>query len=345
MTWRFLRRRRPIRTGLPERMADVRALHIGGYWRGPNDTVRHMMLGLRAAGATVRELNTDEHPELLDTEGRPYDRGTTGPVWIRLERLREPLEAFRPNLIICNAGGLGFRPADVGRLPGGAFLLGIALSDPDVWEPTTRHIAPQFDAFLTNAPDCVARYQALGVRCATLPLATNKSYYRPVPPCAALRCDVLVMGHAHPDRIEPVRSLRQRFETHVYGEGWDGHGISSRGLVLDEEALAALNSARVTVVFFRTRGGHVVVKPGLFDFAAAGALVLTNRCAEVEPYFLYGEEILGFSDTPERLATVADVLGHPEEADRVRHAGRQRVLRDHTWRVVWPRVIARVRTL
>jgi hypothetical protein len=29
----------------------LRAFHIGGYWRGANDMVRQMMLGLRAAEA------------------------------------------------------------------------------------------------------------------------------------------------------------------------------------------------------------------------------------------------------------------------------------------------------
>jgi hypothetical protein len=304
-----------------------------------------MMLGLRAAGAEVLELNTDQHPELLDTEGRPYDRGTTGPVWLRLEQLQSPLDDLRPNLIICNAGGLGFRSADARRLRERAFLLGIALSDPDVWEATTRHIAPRFDAFVTNARTCVPRYEALGVRCATLAFGTNESYYRPAPARDDLRCDVLVMGHAHEDRVEPARSLMERFQVHVYGEDWEGHGIASRGFLFGEDTLAALNSARTTVVFFRTRGGHVVVKPGLFDFAAAGALVLTNRCAEVEPYFVYGQEILGFSDTADLIDTVAHVLRHPEEADRVRQAGRQRVLRDHTWRAVWTRLLPWLRSV
>src|ERR1700710_2082723 len=115
----------------------LRAFHIGRYWRGETDMVRQMMLGLRAAGAEVCEYNTDEHREALDTEGRPYDRGTTGPVWLRGERLREPLARFAPDLIVCNAGGLAFRPGDARELRRGACLLGIALSDPDVFLPAT----------------------------------------------------------------------------------------------------------------------------------------------------------------------------------------------------------------
>lgn len=330
---------------LPDQVGDVRALHIGGYWRGPNDMVRHMMLGLRAAGATVFELCTDRHPEVLDTDGRPYDRGTTGPVWIRAGRLDGAIERFRPHLIVCNAGGLGLRPADADRWRRKAFLLGIALSDPDVWEPTTRHIAPHFDAFLTNAAACVPRYEALGVPSSVLPVATNDEFFRPQPPRDDLRCDVLVLGRAHPDRIEPVRALVSRFATHVYGEGWAEHGIHSRGLIFGSDVLTALSSARMSVVFFRTAGGHSLVKVGLFDFAAAGALVVTNWSAEVEPLLAYGREIVGFRSTEELIDLAAHYIDHPEEAQRIRRAGRERVLREHTWRAVWPRVLASLRTM
>ncbi len=343
--WRRRVGRRSRTSILPDRIGAVRALHIGGYWRGPNDIVRHMMLGLRAAGAEVQEVNTDERPDLLDTEGRPYRRGTTAPVWLRPEPLQDLFERFRPNLLICNAGGLGLRPVDGDRLRDRCFLLGIALSDPDNFLPATRHIAPQFDAFLTNASVCVERYRELGVRCATLPIGTNDEFFHPVPPRDERRCEVLVLGNAHPDRIEPVRVLLERFDTHVYGEGWADHGIASRGLIFGDDVLAALGSARTSVVFFRTPGGHPVVKPGLFDFAAAGALVVTNRFAEVEPYLTYGREIVGFSSTEELVETIRHLLQHPEEAERIRRAGRERVRREHTWKAVWPRILATLPSL
>jgi spore maturation protein CgeB len=317
----------------------LRAFHIGGYWRGANDMVRQMMLGLRAAGAEVLEYGTDEHREALDTEGRLYDRGTTGPVWLRWESLREPLERFAPHLVICNAGGLSFRPEDARALRRRACLLGIALSDPDVFEPATRHIAANFDLFLTNAPACVPLYEALGARAGVLPIATNQAFFHPAPPRPEYACEVLVLGRAHPDRVEPVRALAGSFDTHVYGEGWAEHGIASRGLIYGDDVLAALNSARITVIFFLTGGGHALVKVGLFDFAAAGALVFTNRFAEVERYFTYGREIVGFDSTEDLLRKVRHYLDHPEEAAAVRRAGRERVLAEHTWPAVWPRIL------
>jgi spore maturation protein CgeB len=319
--------------------SQLRAFHIGGYWRGANDMVRQMMLGLRGAGAAVFEYNTDEHREALDTEGRTYDRGTTGPVWLRWEHLRKPLEEFDPHLVICNAGGLSFRPETARELRRRRCLLGIALSDPDVFEPATRCFAANFDLFLTNAPVCVPRYEALGARADVLPIATNEEFFHPVPPRPELACEVLVLGRAHPDRVEPVRALVESFDTHVYGEGWEEHGIASRGLIYGDDVLAALNSARITVIFFLTGGGHALVKVGLFDFPAAGALVFTNRFSEVERYLTYGREIVGFDSTADLLRQVRHYLDHPEEAEAVRRAGRERVLAEHTWPRVWPRIL------
>ena len=323
--------------------AELRAFHIGGYWRGANDMVRQMMLGLRSTGATVVEYSTDDHRDALDTEGRFYDRGTTGPVWLKWEALREPIASARPHLVVCNAGGLSFRPPDARRLRETTCLVGIALSDPDVYEPATRHIAPNFDVFLTNAPSCVSRYQALGARSGVLPVATNDAFFRPVPPRPELVCDVLVLGRSHPDRIEPVKALVGAFDTHVYGEGWAEHGVTSRGLIFGDDVLAALSSARVTVVFFLTGGGHALVKVGLFDFPAAGALVATNYFPEVEPYLTYGKEIIGFTSTGDLLGKVRHFLDHPGEARAIREAGRARVRRDHTWRTAWPRVLEELR--
>ena len=317
----------------------LRVFHIGGYWRGANDMVRQMMLGLRSAGAEVFEYSTDDHREALNTDGRPYDRGTTCPVWLRWEEIAAPIRHVDPHLIICNAGGLAFRPYDAARLRRRACLLGIALSDPDVFGPTTQHIAATFDLFLTNAPSCIPEYQALGAQAALLPVATNDDFFRPVAPDPSRACDVLVLGRAHPDRVEPVKALLDNFDTHLYGEEWDHYGLSSRGVIFGDDVMAALSSARMTVIFFLTRAGHALVKVGLLDFAAAGALVVTNRYTEVERYFEYGKEIIGFDTTAELLTTVRYYLDHPEEAEAIRRAGRERVLRDHTWRQTWPRIL------
>ncbi len=304
--------------------------------------VRQMMLGLRAAGAEVYEYNTDENPQALDCGGRPYDRGTFGPVWLRWEALRFQIEQFRPDLIVCNAGGLSFRPDDAKLLRRSMMLLGVALSDPDVFPAATSHIAPNFDLFLTNAPSCVASYRARGANISVLPLATNEDFFHPVPGCSDLDCDVLVIGRASPDRIEAVRRLCRLFRVHLCGEGWETHGLPSRGPIYGEDVRRALNSARISIVFSRTPAGHGIAKVAVFDFVASGALVATEKISDVERYFEYDREIIGFADVDELIERIHYYLEHPEHANAVRAAGRRRVLAEYTWKKVWPAIIEQI---
>jgi hypothetical protein len=304
--------------------------------------VRHMMLGLRAAGADVYEYNTDLHPEALDTEERAYDRGRFGPVWLRWESLRPAIEEFRPELIVCNAGGLSFRPDAARVLRESTMLLGIALSDPDVFPVSTSRIAPNFDLFLTNAPACLPEYRTLGANAELLPLATNEEFFHPVPPRAELACEVLVIGRAHADRIDPVRRLCEEFQVHLYGEEWDQHGLRSRGTLYGEDLLAALNSARISVIFSRTPAGHAIGKVAVFDFIAGGALVATELLPELESYFEYGQEIVGFAGTEDLIEKIRLHLFHPHEAQAIRDAGRRRVLSEHVWGRVWPGITERL---
>jgi spore maturation protein CgeB len=328
---------------MPPRPEGLRVFYIGGYWRGPNDMVAQMLQGLRATGVHVVDFNTDQHPEALDTDGHPYDRGTSCPVWLVRSRLFPLILRFRPHVIICNAGGLSFRPRDalfLRRL--GIKLLKIALSDPEVYEPTTSRIARNFDVLYTVVSQYVERYRQLGVRAYYLPMATNPSFFHPVAARPEYKCDVLILGAVHSDRIEPVKALVEKFNTHVHGENWEKHGVENRGLLLGDDALSALNSAGLAVIFSRTFSGYQGVKVGILDFLSSGCLVATDHIPELERYFVVGKEIVAFHDPRDMLEKIKYYLEHPAEADGIRKAGRSRVIDHYTWDKVWPRVISTV---
>jgi spore maturation protein CgeB len=155
------------------------------------------------------------------------------------------------------------------------------------------------------------------------------------------RTDVLIMGRAHPDRIEPVREILRHFETRVYGEGWEDYGIKSNGTIYGDATLHALNSAKIVPVFLTNPDGSTqYVKIGVLDFVSAGALLITNSLADVEQYFTFGKEIIGFSTTDELISKIAYYLSHPEEADAIRKAGCSKARQEHTWSRVWPRILS-----
>lgn len=323
--------------------AGLRVFYIGGYWRGPNDMVAQMLRGLRATGVNVVDFNTDKNQDALDTDGHPYDMGTSSPVWLVRNKLFPLIFRFRPHVIICNAGGLSFRPRDADFLQKlGIKLLTMVLSDPEVYEPATSKIAQNFDVLYTVVNKYVEIYRKHGPQAYLLPMATNPHFFHPVPPRPEYKCDVLVLGSVHADRIEPVKALVKHFDTHVHGENWEKHGIKNRGLLFGEDALSALNSASMAVIFSRTVSGLPAVKVGILDFMAAGCLVVTDTSPELDRYFAVGEEIIVFNDTREMLEKIRYYLDHPNEADAIRKAGREKVISYFTWERVWPKVLSTV---
>ena len=80
-----------------------------------------------------------------------------------------------------------------------------------------------------------------------------------------------------------------------------------------------------------------------FEAPMSGALYLTEQQEELAEYFLIGEEVLVYSDRDELLERVRFYLAHPEQAERVRHAGRRRALRDHTWQQRFQELFAALR--
>ena len=224
-------------------------------------------------------------------------------------------------------------------------MLGIALSDPDVFAPATSRIASNFDLFATNADSCLPAYRLLGANAILLPLASNPDFFHPLPGRPEFDCDVLVIGHAHWDRIETVRRLSQRFQLHIHGPEWERHGLPGRSPLYGEELLRALNSARISIVFPRTLAGHRIAKVAVFDFVAAGALVATEHIRPLERYFEFDREIIGFDDIDELMRKVLYYLDHPVEAQAVRAAGHHRVLENHTWSKVWSHLIKQLSSI
>ena len=305
--------------------------------------VAQMLQGLKTTGVNVVDFNTDKNQDALNTDGQPYDMGTSCPVWLVRGKIFPQIFRFRPHIIICNAGGLSFRPRDAAFLRKlGIKLLGIVLSDPEVYEPTTSKIARNFDVLYTVVSQYVERYRQLGVKAYYLPMATNPLFFHPVPERPEYKCEVLFLGAVHSDRVEPVKALVEHFDTHVHGENWGKYGIQNRRLLEGDDSLSALSSAKLAVIFSKTVSGFQGVKVGILDFLSAGCLVVTDYIPTLDYYFTVGREIIVFHDIQDMIEKINYYLNHPEEADAICKAGRNRVINNYTWDKVWIKVLPTV---
>ena len=66
---------------------------------------------------------------------------------------------------------------------------------------------------------------------------------------------------------------------------------------------------------------------------------MTNYYEGLEKYLAYGKDLVGFGSTHALLEQIQYYLEHPVEAEAIRAAGLDRVLRAHTWTQVWPDII------
>jgi spore maturation protein CgeB len=325
----------------PVNWKDLRVFFIGGYWMGDNDLVKVYLRSLQDLCPNVYEFSTEDHREALDCKGRPYDYGAHGPIYIRRSYVDAALRDVTPHVILCCAGGLSFSPADAVHLRKQFCLAGMALSDPDVFEPSTQYIAQNFDTYFTNSLRATAWYRELGVNVAWLPFACYPSYHKRLPADPRFKCDVLFIGQARPDRVALVKRVSSAFHTRVFGTSWHSFHVPNEGILPAGDVVAAVNSATVCIDFARNLAGDHMVKYRMFEFAGCGAVGCTERSPELGLHFAFGDEILGYDTEDELLAQIASCVADPNYRSTIAENAYRRSRREHTFAHRWHTVMSK----
>jgi spore maturation protein CgeB len=122
------------------------------------------------------------------------------------------------------------------------------------------------------------------------------------------------------------RSLAARFPSNVHEP------------VSDDDLVALYSRSHVSLGFLEVYDGHDATR-GItrhlhlreFEAPMSGALYCTGYMDELAEMFEPDKEVIVYRNQYELLDKVKFYLSHPEESDRVRSAGHQRALRDHTY--------------
>ena len=318
----------------------MRIVHFGSYWMGENDIVALMARDLQKAAPDSRIVDT----ELYSARPSLWTEREGQVNWIRDAKI-EPLMHYNPEVMILNSGGMSLRPETAWRLRNqGVTLVGISLSDPDVFAAQGSQYARLYDLFYTNARRALKDYEAIGVQARLLPFAASADFHRPLPEVDK-KYDVIIVGHPRADRLEVVRELDKHFKVGVYGKGWKRLGILPRGSQVNGEAhVRALNSGKVYLSFSATVAGFVNVKVGLFEAVACGTPVFTEVFDEMEDYFTYGKEVVGYNDLDDLVTKLKAYLAEPHRLGLIAQNARTRLLREHTWEARWRSVLNDIAT-
>lgn len=322
----------------------MKVLHFGSYWMGNNDIVALMAHDLKSvtdAKIIDTELYKSSPSSWVHKDNDPEHSSVN---WLNDERVMELVTNYKPNIVVCNAGGMSLTPQLHEYLKDkGITTVGIALSDPDVFNAQGRHYAHLFDIYYTNAEVSLKQYESIGVKARLLPFAASPSFHKPMPEVKKTY-DVIIVGHPRADRLAIVEELDKHFKVGLYGKGWRRFGVIPRGRQVNGiEHVKALNSGRAYISFSKTVAGFINVKVGLFEAIACGTAVFTEEFAEMEKYFAYGKEIVGYNSLEELVQKLKHYLHNPSELNTLAENARARLLREHTWAKRWEQVLADVR--
>ena len=98
------------------------------------------------------------------------------------------------------------------------------------------------------------------------------------------------------------------------------------------EMVRMYSRSRISLGFLSLEpGGRKPIRQREFEAPMSGAFYLTEYLPELEHYYKIGKEIVCYQDKKDLVEKIRYYLDHPEEAERIRQAGYERALGEHTW--------------
>jgi spore maturation protein CgeB len=189
----------------------------------------------------------------------------------------------------------------------------------------------------------------------TIPLAADKTILKPDYD-KRFAADISYIGTSLPEKREFFKShvypFGKEYDLRIYGQDWTQWDrvlgwvqragqyfnikhlakIRKPKLSLDDEARIYTSSSisiNVHEKYQREYGGDCNERT--FKIPLCGGFEVVDNVACIKKYFECGKEIIVADNEREWVDMVRYYLIHPEERQSIIHAGKQRVLRDHTY--------------
>lgn len=238
-----------------------------------------------------------------------------------------------------------------------------------------RQISPHYDWCLVPEKFRLKDYVAMGAHPIYCQEAANPSIYKPhdVP----REFDTVFVGQAYGERPELIKFLRDRgIDVRVWGTGWQALtapdparrlwrqgrrllGLPTQifpalppaivgGPLSDSEMVRMYSRAKINLGFSSCgethHGSERILQVRLRDFEVpmSGGFYLVEYMEELEEFYKIGEEIVCYADRQDMADKIKYYLAHDDERERIRSAGHQRCLRDHTWHRRFETIFAQI---
>lgn len=194
-------------------------------------------------------------------------------------------------------------------------------------------LASTVDLNLTNAPDSCVKYLVEGGLAMLCTAVAHPEIYKPYD--VPFEFDVSFVGGKYGWRTRFIEILR-RLGVHVicFGSGWEYGPLSN------EEMVKLYSRSRINIGFGGV--GHsrklMCLKGRDFEVPMSGGLYLTQDNPELSLVYEVGKEILTYKNEKDCAEKIKWLLANPEEAAKIREAGRKRALKDHTMEKIFEKI-------
>jgi len=208
--------------------------------------------------------------------------------------------------------------------------------------------APLFDYFFTiqRGPFLKALADRGVKRAQYLPLAADPTIHQPLKLTSAEQREfgsqVSHVGAGYRNRRHVFSGLTC-FDFKLWGNDWSNSGVLSKALqregarLTTEESVKIFNATAVNLNLHSSQFHDGVnpdgdyLNPRTFELAACGAFQLVDFRKDLPEQFEPERELVTFRDAREIAPLIRHYLDHPAERKQIANAGRERVLRDHTY--------------
>ena len=257
---------------------------------------------------------------------------------------------FGPDLVLVHSNDVS--PETLGALAGGSRTV---MFTPDCWSAPFSgdlvELAKRVDLLLTVAKGQIPQLLDAGVkRAAYLAEACDPSAHFPVDDVAdRWRSDVAFIGKTSVDsprsaaRRELVHRVWERFDTKVYGRGWEALGIDPQQRdLLAPDYPRVCRGARVVLGRDWTTDCDGYTSNRTWFTLGCGGFLITNYSPCLEEIVTNREHLVWYRSDDECLELIEHYLARPDERARIAASGRAYVLAHRTYDHFARDLIARV---
>jgi spore maturation protein CgeB len=227
----------------------------------------------------------------------------------------------------------------------------------------SRYWAPLFHWIITTDSAAVEKYAAIGCT-NVIKSQWGFNHFLVADHAVGYEFDVTFVGQVHSHRREMVEQIcRAGINVWCWGRGWNN------GRLDDESSRRVYRQSRINLNFTdssvkfgwkplmkvlitrRADGRFISNSPGVmldslaillcdrrpqikgrnFEIPGWGGFLLTPMVDNLGEYYRAGEEVATFDGVSDLIDKVRYYLSHDEERERIRIAGQQRTLHDHTY--------------